>query len=121
MKQKLFILLVTIATMVIGMFTWFSSNHEHNNDFTLPLILTLLLAFAFSILTRFKISKIIFATTIGVLLSIIIKINIDWHYDPTPHNLFPFEILIDASLIFTTAVIGVITAILFRWIIKKRK
>jgi len=102
------------------MFIWFSSNHEHNNDFTIPLTLTLLLAFAFSIITRFKIAKIIFATTIGVLLSIIIKINIDWHYDPTSHDLFPFEILIDAFVIFVTAIIGVLLAVLFRWITKKR-
>ena len=121
MKLKLFILLVTIATIVVGMFTWFSSNHEHNNDFTLPFILSMLLALVFSITTRFEILKIIFATTMGVLLSIIIKIIIDWHYDPTSHNLFPFEIIIDAFWIFIPSVIGVLPAVLFRWITKKRK
>jgi ammonia channel protein AmtB len=121
MKIKLFISLIIIAAIVVGMFTWFSSNHEHDNDFTLLFSLSILLALLFTITTRLEIVRIIFATTIGVLLSIIIKIIIDWHYNPTSHNLFPFEIIIDAFLIFIVTLIGALAGALFRWIIKKRK
>jgi hypothetical protein len=120
MKPKPFVLLLITATIVVGMFTWFSSNHEHNNDFTLPGILTMLLALVFSIATRLEILKIIFATTGGVLLSLIIKIIIDGYYDPTSHNLWPFEIIIVGFLILVACVVGVLPGVLFR-LLKKRK
>src|SRR5204863_7853491 len=95
MKKRFFAFIVLITVVVTGVFIWFSSDHNHNNDFTIPFILSILFVIVYSIFTAFQINKIVSATIIGVIVALIIKIKIDWQYDPTSHNLFPFEIIID--------------------------
>jgi hypothetical protein len=102
------------------MFIWFSSNHNRNNDFTIPFVLSVLCVLAFSILSQLKIRKIVFATTIGVIVALIIKIIIDWQFDPTSHNLFPFEIMIDLISILIASLIGAAVGLIYRKFIKKK-
>ena len=65
MKKRSFAFIVLISVVVTGTLVWFTSNHNHNNDFAIPLVLSVLLAFAFSILTELQLRKIMFATTMG--------------------------------------------------------
>src|SRR5678810_539294 len=105
MKTKLFAFIVLITIVVTGICIWFSSDHNHNNDFTIPFFLTVLFVPVFSILTALQIDKIVSATIIGVIIALIIKIIIDWQFDPTSHNLFPFEIVIDIIAISIASLI----------------
>lgn len=73
MKTRFFAFIVLITVVVTGIFISFSSYHNHNNDFTIPFVLSVVFALAFSILPELKIRKIVFATTIGVKISLIIK------------------------------------------------
>jgi len=114
MKTRSVAFIVLISVVVTGIFVWFSSNHNHNNDFTIPLVLSVLFALAFSILTELQLRKIVFATTIGVVTALIIKITIDSQFDPTSHNLFPFEIMIDFVLISIASLIGVAIGFIYR-------
>ena len=120
MKTRLFAFIVLITVVVTGIFIWFSSYHNHNNDFTIPFVLSVLFALTFTILTELQIKKIVFATTIGVIIALIIKIIIDWQFDPTSHNLFPFEILIDLIIISIASLIGAAIGFIYRKF-RKRK
>lgn len=118
MKKGSFAFMVLVTVVVTGMFIWFSSNHNHNKDFTIPLVLSILFAVAFSILSGFQINRIAQATTIGVIAALIIKIVIDLQFDRTSHNLFPFEIIIDLILVSIASLIGVVIGAVYRRFIK---
>jgi len=120
MKARLFAFVVLITVVVTGIFIWFSSSHNHNNDFTIPFVLSVLFALAFSILTELQIKKIVFATIIGVITALIIKIIIDLQFDPTSHNMFPFEIIIDLIIISIASLIGGVIGFIYRRF-RKRK
>ena len=120
MKTRLFAFIVLITVVVTGIFIWFSSIHNHNNDFTVPFILSVLSTLSFSILTELQIKKIVFATTIGIMIALIIKIIIDTQFDPTSHNLFPFEIMIDLIFISIASLIGAAIGFIYRKF-RKRK
>src|SRR5204862_2260084 len=120
MKKRFFAFIVLITVVVTGIFIWFSSNHNHNNDFTIPFVLSVLFALTFTILTELQIKKIVFATTTGVITALIIKIIIDWQFDPTSHNLFPFEIVIDLLVISIASLIGAAIGFIYRKF-RKRK
>jgi len=120
MRKSLFAVAVLIAIAVTGMFIWLSTDYNHNNDMTIPFALSVLFALTLSILTELQTKKILFATIIGVLILIIIKIIIDWQSDPTSHNLFPFEILIDLIVISATSLIGVAMGLIYRGL-RRRK
>lgn len=117
-RQFAFIVLISIVGT--GIFIWFTSDHNHNNDFTIPFALAILFALAFSILTELQKRKIVIATTIGVMIALIIKIKIDWQFDPTSHNLFPFEIIIDSIVISIASLIGAALGYIYRKYIKKK-
>ena len=118
MKTKLFAFIVLITIVVTGICIWFSSEHNRNNDFTIPFFLTVLFVPVFSILTTLQIERIVSATIIGVIVSLIIKIIIDWQFDPTSHNLFPFEIVIDIIFISIASLIGAAIGFIYRKFIK---
>jgi hypothetical protein len=113
-KKRLFAFIVVMATVVTGIFIWFSSNHNHNNDSTIPVALSVLVALTFSIVTELQLRKILFATTIGVIIALVIKIIIDLQFEPTSHNLFPFEILIDLIIISIASLVGAGIGFLYR-------
>ena len=77
MKKRLFIIIALVTVAVTGIFIWFSSIHNHNNDFAIPFVLSVLSTLSFSILTELQIKRIVFATIIGVIIALIIKIIID--------------------------------------------
>ena len=120
MKTRLFPFIILITFLVTGIFIWFSSYHNHNNDFTIPLLLTVFFALAFSILTELQLRKIVLATMIGVIIALIIKIIIDLRFDPTSHNLFPFEIVIGSFIISIGSLIGAAIGFIYRKF-RKRK
>jgi len=120
MKARLFTLLILISGIVVGVCMWLSSYPEVVRMFTLTFYVTILLTLTFSITTKLELIKIIFATMIGSMLAIIIAIMIDGFFDPTSHNLLPFEIAIDVYWLLIACLIGVLGGALFRWI-KKRK
>ena len=120
MKIRLFILLILIASIVIGVSIWLSSYPEVVGIFTLTFNLSVLLTLAFTILTKVELIKIIFATMLSAMFAIIIAIMIDVSFDPTSHNLLPFEIIIDIYWLLIACLIGVLPGALFRWL-KKRK
>jgi hypothetical protein len=74
----------------------------------------------YCIFTAFQIGKIVSATIIGVILALIIKIKNDWRFDPTSHNLFPFEIVIDLFAISIATMIGAAIGSVYRKF-RKRK
>ena len=112
--MKIFAFIVLITVVVTGIFIWFSSDHNHNNDATIPFVLSASFALAFSILTELQLRKIVLATMIGVIIALIIKIIIDLQFDPTSHNLFPFEILIDLIFILIASLIGAGIGFIYR-------
>ena len=112
--MKIFAFIVLITVVVTGIFIWFSSDHNHNNDSTIPFVLSVSFALAFSILTELQLRKIVLATIIGVIIALIIKIIIDWQFDPTSHNLFPFEIMIDLFIILIASLIGTAIGFIYR-------
>ena len=112
--MKIFAFIVLITVVVTGIFIWFSSDHNHNNDATIPFVLSASFALAFSILTELQLRKIVLATMIGVIIALIIKIIIDWQFDPTSHNLFPFEIMIDLIFILIASLIGAGIGFIYR-------
>jgi len=114
MKIKSFAFIVLITVVLTGLFIWFSSNHNHNDDFIIPFILSVLFALAFHLLTELQKRKIVLATAIGVTLALIVKIIIDWQFDPTSHNLFPFEIVMDFTIVSIASLIGVGFGYIFR-------
>jgi len=114
MINRLFAFIVFITLVVTGIFIWFSSGHNHNNDFTIPFYLSALSVLVFRILTDLQTKKIVFATIIGVILALIIKIIIDWQFDPTSHNLFPFEIMIELFFISIASFIGATIGFIYR-------
>ena len=115
MKIKSLAFIVLITFVITGLFIWFSSNHNHNNnDFTISFLLSVLFALAFSILTELQKRKIVLATAIGVTLALIVKIIIVWQFDPTSHNLFPFEILMDFTGVSIASLIGVLFGYIYR-------
>ena len=114
MKTRLFAFIVLITVIMTGIFLWFFSDHNQNNDFTIPFVLSVLFTLSFSILTELQIKNIVFATTIGVIIALIIKIIIDTQFDPTSHNLFPFEILIDLIFILIASLIGAGIGFIYR-------
>ena len=114
MKTRLFAFIVLITVIMTGIFLWFSSYHNQSNDFTIPFVLSLLFPLAFSILTELKIKRIVFATIIGVIIALIIKIIIDLRFDPTSHNLFPFEIMIDLFIISIASLVGAAIGFIYR-------
>ena len=121
MKNRLFVLNVLVTVVITGMFIWFSSNHNvQNKDFTIPFFLSILFALGFGILTELQLIKIIAATTIGALIALIIKIIIDWQFDPTSHNLFPFEIVIDSIAFSIASSIGAAIGFIYRRFIKRK-
>jgi hypothetical protein len=120
-KTKLVIWLVFIAILVAGLPMWFTSNHNHINDLSILLPVALLLAIVFSVLTKLQLKTICFVTVIGVIVSIIIKIIIDTNIDPTSHNLFPFEILIDGFFVLLASLIGAAIGIVIRLLIKSHQ
>ena len=120
MKTRFFAFIVLITIVVTGIFIWFSFIHNHNNDFTIPFVLSVLFTLLFSILTELQIKKIVFATTIGIMIALIIKIIIDTQFDPTSHNLFPFEIMIGLTFISIASLIGAAIGFVYRKF-KKRK
>ena len=119
-KKRLFAFIVVMGTVVTGIFIWFSSNHNHNNDSTIPVAVAVLFALTFSIVTELQLKKILFATTVGVIIALIIKIIIDLQFDPTSHNLFPFEILIDLIIISIASLIGAAIGFIFRRVRKQK-
>ena len=120
MKTRPFPFIVLITVVVTGIFIWISSYYNHNIDFTIPFVLSVLFAFAFSILTELQLRKIMLATTIGVIIALVTKIIIDWQLDPTSHNLFPFEIMIDLFVISIASLIGATIGLVYRRL-RKRK
>jgi len=120
MKTKLFAFIVFITIVATGICIWISTDHSHNNDFTIPFALTVLFVPVFTILTELQIDKIAAATIIGVIIALIIKIIIDWQFDPTSHNLFPFEIVIDLFAISIASLIGAAIGFIYRKFIKGR-
>jgi hypothetical protein len=109
-----------MTVIVTGTFVWFSSNHNPQNDVAIPFVLAVLFGLTLSILTELQIKKILFATTIGVVIALVIKIIIDWQFDPTSHNLFPFEILIDLVIVSIASLIGGAIGFIYRKFIKPR-
>ena len=120
MKPRPFAFIVLLTLVVTGIFIWFSSNHNNNNNFTIPFVLSVLFTLTFSILSELQLKKIVFATTIGVITALIIKIIIDTQFDPTSHNLFPFEIMIDLIIISIASLIGAAIGFIYRKV-RKRK
>jgi predicted neutral ceramidase superfamily lipid hydrolase len=120
MKKRLFAFIVQMTIVVTGIFIWFSSNHNRDNDPAIPSALAVLFALTFSILTELQLRIILFATTIGVEVALVIKIIIDWRFDPTSHNLFPLEVLIDLIIILIASLIGVAIGFIYRKF-RKRK
>ena len=120
MKTRPFAFIVLITAIVTGLFIWFSSNHNHNSDFTIPIVLSILFTLSFSILTELQTRRIVFATTIGVMIALIIKIIIDTQYGPTSHNLFPFEIIINSIVISIASLIGAAIGLIYRNFIKTK-
>ena len=52
METRLFAFIVLITVVMTGIFIWFSSIHNHNNDFTIPFVLSVLFTLSFKILTE---------------------------------------------------------------------
>jgi len=121
MKKRPLLFIVLITVVVTGIFIWFSSNHNSNGDLTISFVLSGLFALAFSILTGLQLRKIVLATMIGAIMALIIKIIIDWQFDPTSHNLLPFEILIDLVIISIASLIGTGIGLVYRKVRKRKK
>jgi len=120
MRKRPFAFIVVITVVVTGMSIWFSSDHNHNNDFTIPVVISFLFALTISILTELQIMKIVIATTSGVMIALIIKIIIDWQFDPTSYNLFTFEIIIDSIIILIASLIGVSVGLICKKVTKRK-
>lgn len=120
MKKSLFLVIALVTAIVTGIFIWFSLSHNHNNDFTIPFFLAVFLAFGFSILTQLELSKVVLATTIGETVALMIEIIIDVRSDPSSHNLFPFEVVIDLIVISFASLIGAGIGFIYRKL-KRRK
>ena len=99
--------LFLLAILASGLPMWFNSNHEHENDATLTLAIPLLLTLLSRITTKLRSRTICFAVAAGAWIAMVIKIFIDLHYNPTSHNLFPFEVVIDGILISLAALAGI--------------
>jgi hypothetical protein len=120
MKKPGGVIIVLATAVATGAFLWFFSNHNHNNDFTIPVSLAILSVLAFSILTELELTRIAFTVIIGVMIALIIKIIIDWQFDPSSHSLFPFEIVIDSFIILVASLIGVAIGLVYRKFIKRK-
>jgi hypothetical protein len=86
----------------------------------IPCGLAVLYALAFTILTQVEQKKIVWATTIGAMIAIVINFFIDWHFDPTSHNLLPFEFILDVVVVLFASIIGVAIGSIYRWFRKRR-
>jgi hypothetical protein len=104
MKAK--VLALFISVIVIAVPFLISSTHNHNNDAGIPLLLSTILALLFVLFIKLEVIISAALTTAGGIIAMIIGMFIDWHYDPTSHNLFPFEIVINTILFFIASIIG---------------
>ncbi len=112
MKYKEIGLLILFATLLQGAAFLFYPGHNHSNDYTVPFVAGVLLAFLFCSLTRLRLSTIVIIITISNTIALIGKIIVDMQVDPSSHNLFPFEIIITAFIACIAAVIGAAVGLL---------
>jgi hypothetical protein len=105
MKEKLVIWLTLILLLFVSLEVFIiSDNNPVSSRF--PFFATMLIAFFFSLKTTLEEEKICFVTTVIGIAALIVKIIIEKGKNPSSHNLFPFEILIDAPIVFVTSLIG---------------
>jgi hypothetical protein len=98
--------LFMVAVLAEGLPVWFNANHNHANDATLILAIPLMLALVSRLATKRSARFLCFAIVTGALAALVIKMFIDWHFDPTSHILFPFEVIINGLLITFVVLIG---------------
>lgn len=118
-KKRAFGLFV-VAVLAEGLPVWFNANHNHANDATLTLAIPLVLALVCRITTKLSSRTICFAIVAGASAALIIKIFIDWHFDPTSHNLLPFEIIINGILITCALLAGLALGSIVQWLRARR-
>jgi hypothetical protein len=116
LKLGLFI----VAVLAVGLPIWFNANHNHDNDATLTLATPFILAIVYKMATKLSLRFICVAIVTGALMALIIKMFIDWHFDPTSHNLFPFEIVINGILISFVVLIGISVGGVIQWLRARR-
>jgi hypothetical protein len=116
LKLGLFI----IAVLAVGLPVWFNANHNHSNDATLTLAIPFMLALVYKMATKLSLRFICVAIITGALAAFVIKMFIDWHFDPTSHNLFPFEIIINGMLISFAVLIGISIGGIIQWLRARR-
>ena len=104
MKAKLLALLISVIVIAVPFVI--SSTHNHNNDLGIPLILCTILALLLVLFLKLEVITSAALTTAGGIIAMIIGMFVDWHYDPTSHNLFPFEIVINTILFFIASITG---------------
>jgi hypothetical protein len=107
MKLKPIALLCLTTVVFVESALLLTPGHNHSNDITFPFLVCCLLALLFCVLSNLANETIFKSITLGYVLAIIIKILIDFQFDPTSHNLFPFEIIISSVIGFVAALIGV--------------
>lgn len=95
--------------LTAGVPIWFTSYHTFTAKgiILISVILTILLALLFSLITKGQNKKIFYTTVPGFIIATIIKIIIDSISDPSTHNLLPFEMIYYAIISFLAVLIGV--------------
>ncbi len=99
---------------------WFSFYHTIS-EFNMFIVSTVVLPFAFCLLTNLKIWKASFITTVAGITGTLIRITLDIHKDPTSHNLLPIEIIINTLLIFTISYASAALGTAIKLLIKRNK
>jgi hypothetical protein len=101
--------LLMISVLTAGAPIWFISYNSFatNRVIMISGILTILLALLFSLLTQKQNKKIIYTIIPGFIIATIIKIIIDSFFDPSSHNLLPFEIVYYTIIASLAVLMGV--------------
>ncbi len=120
MKDKVIKWFAFIIIILSSLETW-CCIYLHTSQLIMLSVSTILLPFLFCLRTNLKIWKASFVTTIVGILGTLAILIIDIHNDPTSHNLFPFEIVINTLFIFTISFASAALGTAIKLLIKRNK
>lgn len=102
--------IILSALVIAGLPVWFISYHAYTSSMasTVSLVCIFLLSVFFRAWLKNKTGELFLCITGGYLLSVAGKIVIDCIADPTNHNLWPLELVIDGVIISIVAITGIL-------------
>ena len=107
MKIKYFIALLFLTVVFTAIpFSYQALHHQTNGTYVSGPVCFILTDIFMYRTSDSKKSTVILASTIGALFSFVIKVGVDWTYDPTSHNLIPFEFIIYFGLTYLFSLAG---------------